>query len=144
MGHSDNIIKDLRKIIETHPRILNDIFDVSNNVVLVDEIFICDGRGKVIQISDTYERKFGFEKESIIGRSIFDLEAEGVFKPSVCANVIRNKKKIITTQIIHNSHQVFATGLPVFNQNKELHLDKIYQLKDRCHIDEFHLHLKNI
>ncbi len=120
MGRGNKIVKDLKRIIEAYPVFLNDLFDTSNNIVLADEIFICDGKGTVVQISETYEKKFGFEIETVIGKSIFDLESEGVFKPSVCATVIRTKKKVITTQIIRNKYQVFATALPVFDDNNEL------------------------
>lgn len=92
-----------------------------NMMILADEVMISDASGIVLKISQNYENSFGFEHNSIVGKSVFDLEAQGVFSPCVTAMVIRQKKKITTVQNINNSEKnVLTIGIPIFDRFKVL------------------------
>lgn len=67
--------------------ILFKVMDNENDVTLTD------GEGVVIRISDSYEKHYGVTKEDIIGKSIFRLEAQGIFKPSVTAVVLERNAR---------------------------------------------------
>ncbi|MEG1988093.1 MAG: sigma 54-interacting transcriptional regulator [Oscillibacter sp.] len=100
---------------------LFDILNPENNLVLADDMMLSDASGVILRVSETYEKNFGFEHNSIVGKSAFDLESSGVFTPCVTAEVIRQKKKITATQTINRSHKnVMTVGIPLFDDNGDL------------------------
>ena len=49
---------------------LNDLFEIlspQNNLVLADDIMLSDANGIILQVSETYEKNFGFAHGSIVG-----------------------------------------------------------------------------
>ena len=100
---------------------LFDIISPENNLVLADDMMLSDAKGIILRVSETYEKNFGFTHNSIVGRSAFDLEADGTFVPCITADVIRQKRKITTTQTINRIHKnVMTVGLPLFDAAGEL------------------------
>ena len=52
-----------------------------------------------------------------MGKSAFDLEQDGTFDPCITAEVLRQKKKITTTQTINRVHKnVMTVGIPLFDK----------------------------
>ena len=97
---------------------LLDIINPKNHLVLADDMMLSDADGTILRVSETYEQNFGFAHDSIVGKSAFDLETAGVFTPCVTAEVIRQKKKITTTQTINYTHKnVMTVGIPLFDNN---------------------------
>ena len=97
---------------------LLDIVNPKNNLVLADDMMLSDADGIILRVSENYEQNFGFTHESILGKSAFDLEADGTFRPCVTAEVIRQKKKITATQTINHTHKnVMTVGIPLFDNN---------------------------
>ena len=100
---------------------LFDILSPKNNLVLADDMMVSDADGIILRVSETYERNFGFAHDSIVGKSAFDLEADGTFRPCITAEVIRQRKKISATQTINHTHKnVMTVGIPLFDANGEL------------------------
>ena len=100
---------------------LFDILQPDNNLVLADDMMLSDANGIILRVSETYEKNFGFTHDSIVGKSAFDLEADGTFTPCITAEVIRQKKKITATQTINQTHKnVMTVGLPLFDDSGEL------------------------
>jgi len=100
---------------------LFDIISPENNLVLADDMMLSDADGIILRVSETYEKNFGFAHDSIVGKSAFDLEADGTFTPCITAEVIRQRKKITATQTINHSHKnVMTVGIPLFDNSGEL------------------------
>lgn len=100
---------------------LLEILNPSNNLVLADDMMLCDSKGTVLRISETYEQNFGFEHNSIVGKSVFDLEANGTFSPCITAEVLRSKKQITSTQTINHTHKnVMTLGIPLLDAQGEI------------------------
>ena len=99
---------------------LNGLFDIlnpENNLVLADDMMLSDAEGVILWVSETYEKNFGFAHGSIVGKSAFDLEQDGTFDPCITAEVLRQKKKITTTQTINRVHKnVMTVGIPLFDK----------------------------
>ena len=95
---------------------LFEIFRPENCLVLADEMMLSDANGTILKVSESYERSFGFEHNSIVGKSAFDLEADGTFTPCVTAEVIRRRARVTVTQTINRRHShVMTVGLPLFD-----------------------------
>ena len=60
---------------------LFEILNPENNLVLADDLMLSDANGIILRVSETYEKNFGFTHNSIVGKSAFDLEADGTFTP---------------------------------------------------------------
>ena len=100
---------------------LFDIINPENNLVLADDMMLSDAKGTILRVSETYEKNFGFAHNSIVGKSAFDLEADGTFVPCVTAEVIRQRRKVTATQTINQSYKnVMTVGIPLFDNDGEL------------------------
>ena len=99
---------------------LNGLFDIlnpENNLVLADDMMLSDAEGVILWVSENYEKNFGFAHGSIVGKSAFDLEQDVTFNPCITAEVLRQKKKITTTQTINRVHKnVMTVGIPLFDK----------------------------
>ena len=92
---------------------LLEILSPENNLVLADDMMVSDGNGIILRVSETYEKNFGFAHDSIVGKSAFDLEADGTFTPCITAEVIRRRKKISATQTINHTHKNVMTLMKI-------------------------------
>lgn len=100
---------------------LLEIISPANNLVLADELMISEASGTILYVSENYEKRFGFAHNSIVGRSVFDLEADGTFQPCITAKIIRERQKIVTTETINRTHtNVMTVGIPLFSHHGEL------------------------
>lgn len=82
-----------------------------------DEIFVTDGEGKVLLVSDACQRMTGVPKERFLGESIFDLAKKGLINNSVTIDVLKEKKMVSANQSYPNGVQVVATGIPIFDHD---------------------------
>lgn len=102
-------------------RDLVDILNPQNNLILADDVMLSDANGTILWVSESYEQNFGFAHNSMVGKSAFDLEADGTFSPCITAEVIRTGQKITTTQAINHKHKnVMTVGIPLFDDSGRL------------------------
>ena len=73
-------------------KLLEDNFDAIFDA-LHDDLLISDGEGVVLRVSPTFEDVYGIKKELAVGKTVYELENEGYFKPSVIAKVLQSKEK---------------------------------------------------
>lgn len=103
-----------------------------------DNIVVADGDGMVLRASPNCTDIYGVEKEYIIGKSVYQLEAENIFNPSVTLKVLEEKKEIQIMQETLSGRVVMATGIPIFDKENNIirvisfshDLTEIKQLKD--------------
>lgn len=100
--------------------LLMGIFGKENNVIIADAVMICDAFGTVLSVHDTYEDFLDVSKAYVVGKSVFDLEKEGVFTPSVTRMVIQEQKRIVTTQRNKRGTLILTTGIPIFDDTHTL------------------------
>ena len=93
----DNIELDLKSILET-------TFDV---------IFVADGQGVTLKASSACEQLWGYKPKDIIGKSVYELEKENVFNPSVTRLVLERKEKVSVVQKTKTGKILLATGTPI-------------------------------
>ena len=124
---------------------LLDIINPKNNLVLADDMMLSDADGTILRVSETYEQNFGFAHDSIVGKSAFDLETAGVFTPCVTAEVIRQKKKITTTQTINYTHKnVMTVGIPLFDNNGVLKYAVCFNMVSMEQINAIHQNYRHL
>lgn len=86
-----------------------------------DEIFVTDGEGNVLLVSESCLRMTGLSKERFIGKNIFELTEQGIINNSVTIDVLQQKKMITKNQEYPNKVKVVATGIPLFNHDGTIH-----------------------
>ena len=94
--------------------ILFQIMDNENDITLTD------AGGTVLRVSDSYEAHYGVKKEDVIGKSVYELEKNQVFSPSVTDAVIKEQKKVTLLQMNKKGETVLTTGVPVFDEEGKL------------------------
>jgi len=104
-------LKEQRELI----RELNETFNSS-----YDEILVIDGNGIIKRINKAGETNYGVPVSDLTGKSIFELEKEGFFSPSVSRMVFQEKKRITVTQKTKSGKNLIVTGNPIFNDNGEI------------------------
>ena len=85
-----------------------------------EDILITDGKGKILNVSKSFEAVYGVQQEEIIGKTVYEMEKAGIFKPSVIANVLEKKNKVTMRQKNILGRDLVVTATPVKNQNGEI------------------------
>lgn len=81
------------------------------------EIFVADGSGKVMFVNPEAAKVIGKPVYEIIGRHVNELEEEGLFRPSVTIEVLKQEKQVDVIQTLKNGKKVLCTGTPVFDED---------------------------
>lgn len=82
---------------------------------LTDVVVKASPDGRMQQISEAGDRLFGAPISAMIGRSVYDLERQGVFRPSATAQVLKARAPVTTLQHTRAKRRLLVHGLPVFN-----------------------------
>ncbi len=77
---------------------------------LDDAIYIADKTGKTLWMNETNKKIFEVHKSRMIGKSVAELEKEGVFNPSIIKKVIEAGKTITKVQTLLNGEKYMTTG----------------------------------
>ncbi|MBM7583673.1 transcriptional regulator with PAS, ATPase and Fis domain [Bacillus pakistanensis] len=87
---------------------------------LQDDILVTNTDGIILKVSEATGAHYNVKSEDMIGRSVYDLEKEGVFTPILTPLVMKEKKKITLVQTSNEGKKLLVTGIPVFDQNNTL------------------------
>src|SRR5699024_4787642 len=85
-----------------------------------DNIVMTDGEGKVIRFSSNCTSIYGKEEDELVGKTVFELEKDRTFSPSVTAVVLNEKKEVQVMQRTPTGKVVMATGIPLFNKKRDI------------------------
>ncbi|MCG8483920.1 MAG: PAS domain-containing protein, partial [Clostridia bacterium] len=72
---------------------LNHIFESSP-----DSIYVTDGEGITLRVNKAFEESAISKRQEVMRENVYDLERRGVFKPSVCGLILKEKRKISILQ----------------------------------------------
>lgn len=85
-----------------------------------DDILITDGAGMVLRVSETFENVYGISKEKVIGSTVYELEKQGVFTPSIVAIVLEKEEKVTMRQRNHMNRDIVVTATPVRDKDGKI------------------------
>ncbi|MGM0922660.1 MAG: sigma-54 interaction domain-containing protein [Bacillota bacterium] len=88
---------------------------------LKDDILVTNLDGIILKVSEFTGKIYGVESDSLIGKSVYDLEAQGLFTPILTPIVVKEKKKITFVQTTNKGKKLLVTGIPVYNEDGELY-----------------------
>lgn len=94
---------------------LNEILDAMS-----DDLLISDGQGVVMRVSPSFEEVYGISSGEALGKTVFELEEDGYFKPSIIAEVLRQKIKLTMAQKTNTDRDIIVTATPVYDEEGEI------------------------
>lgn len=97
------------------PVLLMGLLDVS-----FDEIYVTDANGMTLWVNKACERFYGLPAEQLIGRSVRDLERQGVFSPSLTLRALKEGRKVTAVQSTHHGRKLLVTSNPVHDAEGHL------------------------
>jgi PAS domain S-box-containing protein len=82
-----------------------------------DVIYASDGSGITQKVSSACEELWGLKAGQMIGRSIYELEKEGVFKPSITRLVLETKQRVQSFQVTKTGRKLMVIGTPITDKD---------------------------
>lgn len=85
------------------------------------EVFIANNQGVVLHVSNT-EETYGLPESAFIGKSVQELQKEGLFYPSVTELALRSAKAVTVVQQTRAGRHYMTTAHPIFDDRGEIYL----------------------
>lgn len=111
----------VKKDLDFKDDILIERFDELMDSVSED-LLIADGKGTVMMVSSSFENVYSIAENKVIGRTVYELEKEGVFKPSIVAEAIRQNKKVTMEQTNSSGRIIVVTATPIKDEKGNIDL----------------------
>lgn len=87
---------------------LKAIFDISYDV-----IYVSDGQGITLRVSSACETLWGYKEEELVGKSVYELEREGVYYPSITRLVLEKQEQVSMIQTTKTGRRLKVVGTPI-------------------------------
>lgn len=94
---------------------INDLQTIFDNSY--DVLYVTDGNGLTIRVSSACEVLWGKKPEELIGRTVFELENEGIFTPSATRIALEQGKKIEVIQRTQTGRRLMVVSTPIRNMD---------------------------
>lgn len=92
-----NLAQDLKAVFETS----------------YDVIYVSDGQGMTLRVSSAAEKLWGYKPEELVGKTVFELEKLGVYKPSITRLVLERQEKVQAIQTTKTGRRLMVVGTPI-------------------------------
>mgnify|MGYP003488488277 FL=1 len=104
-----------------------------------EDIIITTREGKIIKVTQISGEHYGLSPGELLGKSVYDLEAQGIFSPAITPEVVKQKKKVVTVQTTPSGRKVLITGIPLFNDLREVEfvISYSYELSELIVMKEY-------
>lgn len=111
---SETIIEELKSLRRVSAK-LDAVIESS-----YDGIYITDGEARTLRINKAYEQISGIERETLLGKSMYELVNEGYISQSGTIAVLEKKKTITIQQTLSNHKTVLITSTPVLDDQENI------------------------
>ncbi|TDL30760.1 AAA family ATPase [Jeotgalibacillus sp. S-D1] len=104
-----------------------------------EDIIITTREGKIIKVTQISGEHYGLTPDELLGKSVLDLEDQGIFTPAITPEVVAKKKKVVMVQTTPSGRKVLITGIPLFNDQKsvEFVISYSYELSELIVMKEY-------
>ena len=120
-------------------QLLQAIVEKSHN-----SIAITDAHGMLLQASPKFVSIYGGNLDDYVGHSVYELERDGIFRPSVSALVLRERREMQVMQCTSLGRTVLAQAFPVVSEQGKVErvVSVCYDLTDLESLRTEYLHLQ--
>ena len=88
---------------------------------ICDDFLITDQDGIILKASSTFDRAYDLTPKMMIGKSVYKLEEDGYFSPSITRLVMESGKKMTIRQKNRRGRDIVVTAVPIFDDNDKIH-----------------------
>lgn len=85
-----------------------------------DVTYVSDGQGITLDVSSASKEIWGVEKGDLIGRSVYDIEREGLYSPSITRMVLESGRRVQALQCTSTGKKLLVLGTPIKNDKGEI------------------------
>lgn len=108
-----------------------------------NNITITNGVGEILYFNPKHWSVYGVRQEDCLGKTVYELEAKGVFNPSITALVIKKKQQVELMQQTLTGKIIMTTAYPIFDNNNQIQFVVSYA-QDQTEINKLHLQYKEL
>ncbi|MCK1986026.1 MULTISPECIES: sigma-54 interaction domain-containing protein [unclassified Peribacillus] len=127
-----NELVRLKKEKESLQALRKELNEVINSSF--DGIVICDKDGIIIHQNPSYEQITGLSAKNCIGRSLKELEDEGIIDVSASLKALRDNKEVTIIQKISTGATVLVSAAPIRNNKGEIE-KVVNNVRDLTHLN---------
>lgn len=91
-----------------------------------ETLMVTDGKGIIEFAGDKVSRTCGVSSNDLVGRNIYDVEREGIFKPSVSVRVLETKQPQVVIQKTKIGEELVSVSAPIFDVGG--HIEKVISI----------------
>ena len=113
-----NRLEDLNLLLSRRNQTIAELDAILESVE--DGIYITDGQGITLRVNSAFQRITGITDREVIGRSVKDLVAEGVYDRAVSLSVLRDRKPVSMVETLRNGKEVLLSATPIFGDQGEI------------------------
>lgn len=85
-----------------------------------DSVWVTDGDGRILRVSAASKRISGVVESEAVGKTVDELEKQGVINPSATRIALNNKRVVTIIQVVGQGKCVFVTAIPLINSVGEI------------------------
>lgn len=82
-----------------------------------DVIYASDENGITLKVSSASQAIWGMEPESLVGKSVYELEKKRIFYPSVTRMVLESKRRVQAIQTTATGKRLLVMGTPIKDES---------------------------
>ncbi|ARI78987.1 sigma-54 interaction domain-containing protein [Halobacillus mangrovi] len=87
---------------------------------LQEDILVTKTDGTIVKVSKGTGDVYDVNADDLIGKSVYDLEKQGLFTPLATPMVVEKKERVTFVQTVGGEKKLLVTALPVFDKNNKL------------------------
>lgn len=106
-----------------------------------DGIWIMDGEGKTLRVSKSWEDFSGIKRKEVIGRTVHDIVAEGIYTDSAAIHVIQKREPVTIIYSTRTQKSALVTATPVFGPDGRI-WRIISNVRDITELNRFKMELE--
>lgn len=107
------------------------------------DVIVSNKEGTIIYANNSTEYWFNLKPEQVVGRNVFDLEAQKIFTPSITRKVLETNQKQTLIQKTQNNKKLLVTGNIVYDDNNDIKYIVCYS-QDITELDKMKNYVKQV
>ncbi|BEU86637.1 sigma 54-interacting transcriptional regulator [Selenomonas sp. TAMA-11512] len=85
-----------------------------------DVIYASDDTGRTLEVSSAATAIWGVDAEQLVGKSVYELEKERIFYPSITRMVLESKRRVQAIQTTATGKKLLVMGTPIFDEENRI------------------------
>lgn len=85
-----------------------------------DDIVVVDENGIIVKVSPSFEKNYGMTMEEAVGKTVYYMEEQKIFNPSVAKIVFETGEKLIIAQKNKSGRSLLIVAVPLKSQSGKI------------------------